>query len=233
MSPSPLFLDRADAGTQLAQLVKRELTDQQLSTLKPIVYALPRGGLPIAVPVARLLGCPLNIIVAKKITRPENPELAIGAVTADGYVLWSQHTGTGRLNLQQRDVALRQAQEKAQAQLAKLAPQQLHINPQGRLALLVDDGIATGMTMMTAVQSLRAKAPAMIGICAPVAPPDLIEALYQWADRVIVLATPQPFLSVSRFYRDFPQVEMSEAIFCLQEHHAWLAAQPTTLLDLS
>ncbi|MBD2042048.1 phosphoribosyltransferase [Microcoleus sp. FACHB-672] len=222
MSPSPLFCDRVDAGEKLAQLVVSEFNRAEIGS-KTIVYALPRGGLPVAAPIARLLKCPLDVILAKKITLPENPELAIGAVTADGHVLWSAQRGIRRLDFKLRETALLQAQTKAQDQLADLAPAQPGVSAQGAIAILVDDGIATGMTMATAAQALRAQQPAAIWICAPVAPPDLLESLHEWGDHVILLATPQPFLSVSRFYVEFPQVEMAEALICLQQHHAWLS----------
>lgn len=211
MIPTPLFRDRADAGEQLAEAVIRQLTeiDPDLRRIKPIVYALPRGGLPIAAPLAQRLGCPLDIIVAKKITRPENPELALGAVTADGEVLW----GRARLlRHRSRQTAQREAQAKAQGQLSQMASACPQVDPTGALALVVDDGIATGMTMAVAVQALRQRNLAQIWICVPVAPAELVEQISRWGDRLVVLATPDPFMSVSRFYEAFPQVEMSEAI---------------------
>lgn len=222
MSPSPLFCDRVDAGEKLAQLVVSQFNTDVEMGAKTIVYALPRGGLPVAAPIARLLKCPLDVILAKKITLPDNPELAIGAVTADGHVLWSGQRAIRRLDVKLRETALLQAQTKAQDQLADLAPAQPKVSPQGAIAILVDDGIATGMTMATAAEALRAQQPAAIWICAPVAPPDLLESLHKWGDRVFLLATPQPFLSVSRFYVEFPQVEMAEALSCLQQQNAGL-----------
>lgn len=211
MIPTPLFRDRADAGEQLAAAVIRQLTeiDPDLNRIKPIVYALPRGGLPIAAPLAQKLGCPLDIIVAKKITRPENPELALGAVTADGVVLWGRQR---ILRHQVRQTAQQEAQAKAQAQLSQMTSACPQVDPTGALALVVDDGIATGMTMAVAVQALRQRNLAQIWVCVPVAPGELVEQMRPWCDRLIVLATPDPFMSVSRFYEAFPQVEMSEAI---------------------
>jgi len=211
MIPAPLFRDRADAGEKLADAVIRQLTeiDSDLKRIKPIVYALPRGGLPIAAPLAQRLGCPLDIIVAKKITRPENPELALGAVTADGEVLWGRKR---LLRHHVRQMAQQEAQAKAQGQLSQMASACPQVDPTGALALVVDDGIATGMTMAVAVQALRQRNLAQIWICVPVAPPELVEEMRPWCDRLIVLATPHPFMSVSRFYEAFPQVEMSEAI---------------------
>ncbi len=180
-----------------------------------IVYALPRGGLAIAEPIARRLHCPLDVIVAKKITRVENPELAIGAVTADGHVLWLSPTRSHTLP-ETYELALQRAQKRAEVQWQQLAPYRPLVSPQGRIALIVDDGIATGMTMAAAAQALRSQHPAEIWICVPVAPPDILRQLQSWCDRVVVLAAPSPFYSVSRFYQQFPQVEMEEAIDCLQ-----------------
>ncbi len=217
----PLFSDRTNAGIDLAHAILPLIEQLNASgvSAQPIVYALPRGGLPVAAPVAQLLGCPLDIVVAKKITRPENPELAIGAVTADGYVLWSELKHLGKNNQNQWQQALERAKNKAEAQLAQLQPNCPPVNPAGAIAILIDDGIATGMTVAVAAQSLRAKHPAQVWICAPVAPPELPEWLQQWCDRTIILETPNPFLSVSRFYVEFPQVEIAEAQACLAQYH--------------
>lgn len=222
MTPAPLFCDRADAGEQLAAAILAQVTklDAAGVSIKPIVYALPRGGLPVAAPVARLLGCPLDIIVAKKITRPENPELSIGAVTADGHVLWSRQRS---LKARFREVVLREAKSKAQSQFALLAPACPQVNPEGALAILVDDGIATGMTISVAVQALRMRQPAQVWIASPVAPAELMETLTQWCDRSIILETPEEFLSVSRFYELFSQVELEEAMTYLQQQNEWLS----------
>ena len=227
MSPSPLFRDRQDAGEQLALAVLQELKQLQSETqapgfydvaVRPIVYGLPRGGLPVAAPVAQALGCPLDVVVAKKITRPENPELAIGAVTATGEVLWAKPKPLWGEQATY-EVALQRAYEKARQQMTHFAKARPGVNPQGAIAILIDDGIATGMTIATAAQALQTQHPAQIWICAPVAPPELIEWLEQWGDRVIVLETPDPFFSVSRFYADFPQVEFAEAIACLKNQN--------------
>lgn len=238
MPTFPLFRDRHEAGKQLAQVILAELSQLNESQrhAKPIVYALPRGGLPVAEPVARLLECPLDLVVAKKITWSDNPELAIGAVTADGHMIRSRYEPVTPENAELWKVALHQAQEKAQAQFTQLAVHHAALDPEdalvqnltGKIALLVDDGIATGMTIAVAAQALRARHPQSIWICAPVAPQKLLESLQQWGDRVIVLAAPDPFLSVSRFYEEFPQVEMEEAMACLLNQERWLNRSQTT-----
>jgi predicted phosphoribosyltransferase len=223
MTPFPLFRDRTDAGEQLAQEIYRTLrqtTDE--SKAVPIVYALPRGGLAVASPVARLLKCPLDIVVAKKISHPKNPELAIGAVTADGNVLWASDTPFRIQQSREGKIALMEACNKAQSQQIQLSPACPQVNPQGAIAILVDDGIATGMTIAVAAQALRAQHPAAVWLCTPVAPPSLLPWLQQWGDRIIVLETPEPFLSVSRFYAEFPQVEIESALVSLEEQNEWL-----------
>ena len=218
---TPLFENRADAGEKLAAAVQAELEKLHLTAkdaVKPIVYALPRGGLPIALPIARLLGCPLDVVVAKKITRPDHLEYAIGAVTADGHVLWQKQK---QQNLRWQKLALQEAQSNAHSLLANLSPGRPNVSAAGALAILVDDGIATGMTMAVAAQALRALQPLALWICVPVAPQDLVESLEEMSDRAIVLETPDPFYSVSRFYAEFPQVETAEALVCLQRQIEW------------
>ncbi|MBD2460061.1 phosphoribosyltransferase [Oscillatoria sp. FACHB-1407] len=218
MAEFPLFHDRHDAGHQLAQAVLAELASlgRIQASAQPIVYALPKGGLPIAEPLAQLLHCPLDVVVAKKVTRPENPELAIGAVTADGHVIRSRQECFMQLDNGTWRSALQQAQTKAQEQLTQFESVRPQVKPQGAIAILVDDGIATGMTMAVAARALRAKRPARILICAPVAPKHMVQSLEHWGDRVIILASPESFFSVSRFYGEFHQVEMEEALECMK-----------------
>lgn len=221
MFSNPFFDDRADAGEKLAEAVADELGKLNLTAqnaVKPIVYALPRGGLPVAVPVARRLGCALDVVVAKKITRPDNLELAIGAATADGHVIWQKQN---QPNLRLQKSALQQAQNSAQSLLADLASGQPNVSAAGSLAILVDDGIATGMTVAVAAKALLSQQPAAVWICAPVAPLDLMGFLAKMGDKAIILETPHPFYSVSRFYAQFPQVETAEALLCLLQQTEW------------
>lgn len=220
MLPSILFSDRHSAGEQLAQAIEAQLEQIRSEgvSAKPIVYALPRGGLPVAAPVAAQLGCILDIIVAKKITLPEDPELAIGAVTAEGDPIWANRLPlpSAHPKLQQ---ALQEARERASAQYKQLAAANSHLSPQeaiaqrakGEIAIAIDDGIATGMTIAAAVKALRVHKPAQIWIATPVAPLVLMKFLRGLCDRAIVLSTPLEFFSVSRFYKDFPQVELEVA----------------------
>ena len=225
MLPLVLFADRDSAGEQLAQAIEAQLEQIRSEgvSAKPIVYALPRGGLPVAAPVAAKLGCALDIIVAKKISLPEDPELAIGAVTAGGAPIWADRLPLppAHPKLQQ---ALQEARTKAATQYKQLAASNSDLSPQeaiakgaqGAIAIVIDDGIATGMTIAAATKALRVHKPAQIWIATPVAPLVLMKFLRGLCDRAIVLSTPLEFFSVSRFYKEFPQVEMDVACSFLQ-----------------
>ncbi len=219
---NPLFQNRQTAGEELARAIHTQLNKQAVeSGLKPklIVYALPRGGLPVALPVARLLDSPLKIEVAKKIGHPQNEELAIGAVTASGSIIWSDN----RLfrfrfdSREKRQASVNAAIDCAKSLEVRLAPACPQLNIEGYTIILVDDGVATGMTMAVAATALRKLKPAQIWLCTPVAPFKLIPWLHKWGEQVIVLATPKSFLSVSNFYVEFPQIETPEALECLQQ----------------
>ncbi|QFS43591.1 phosphoribosyltransferase [Nostoc sphaeroides] len=220
MSHTPLFADRTHAGEELAQVIHDVLTQQTIdSGVKPvpIVYALPRGGVPVAAPIARLLDCPLTIVVAKKISHPENPELAIGAVTTFGNVLWTeQKLFRVKHDARWREVALNKAINLAKSLEALLIPACPQVNAENATLILVDDGIATGMTIAVAATALKTLSPAAVWLCTPVAPQTLLPWLEQWGDRTIVLKTPEPFWSVSNFYAQFPQVDTLEVLAYLQ-----------------
>ena len=222
MIVNPPFRDRQDAGAQLAQAVLQDLDALGWLPAHPdsesVVYGLPRGGVISALPLAEALHCPLDVVIAKKITLPDNAELAIGAVTADGQVLRARRQLFG-LETEAWKTARAAAWQRALEQRQQFDAVTPHISPTGRLAVLVDDGIATGMTVVAAARSLWAKRPAKLLICAPVAPPQVVQRLQQWCDRMILLYTPVEFYSVSQFYQTFPQVEMAEAIACLQTYN--------------
>ncbi len=213
-----LFANRAVAGQQLAEAVYQELHRVSSGSTLPrcIVYALPRGGLPIAAPIATRLNCPLDLVVAKKITELSNPELALGAVTAEGQVIWYDSMAT--IDPHSREQMVQRTLTKAKSLEVQLAPGRPQVDPHGAIALLVDDGIATGMTMAVAVEALRHKGVAQVWIAVPVAPEKMVSILNRWADRAIVLATPEPFYSVSRFYAEFPQVSVETALDILIQH---------------
>ncbi len=204
-----LFENRLDGGIQLAKLIDK-LVKNSPNQPSPVVYALPRGGLPVGEAIANRLECPLSVLVSKKISLPSNPELAMGAITAEGDTIWTSYLD----NVTQPELiqAKEKAYQKARQQWDLFAPLCSKINCQGAIAILADDGIATGMTIAAAAMSLKKHHPQAIWIAAPVAPPHISEELRPWCDRVIVIKTPDPFFSVSRFYVDFPQLSDQEAL---------------------
>ncbi|MEC4986180.1 MAG: phosphoribosyltransferase family protein [Oscillatoria sp. PMC 1068.18] len=228
MSTITIYRNRLHAGEQLGEVILPEINKLRSkgNQVQPIVYALPRGGIPVAFPVAQQLSCPLDIIVAKKITLPKNPELAIGAVSSEGKVLWSNSGLYRQKSSQELKTAQQEAETKAKAQLELFADYLPQVDPRGAIAIIIDDGIATGMTIAVAAQAAKAKKPAQVWICTPVAPKELIPHVKKWGTRAIILETPDPFFSVSRFYIEFPQTSSEEAIAYLNQHNQRLSYVP-------
>jgi len=227
LSQTILFTDRFSAGEQLAQLVSQEISQGSNRAISPIVYALPRGAIPVAIPVARKLKCPLDIIVAKKITTFSNRELAIGAVTTDGNVLWSSPKLLKRISCDLLNESRSLALEKALTQESQFASYRPQVNAEGDPAIIIDDGIATGMTILAAAEAIKANhQTAQVWIASPVAPRSLLPELNQSCNRLFILETPSPFLSVSRFYLHFDQVTTSSALDYLQQYNQQFSAAP-------
>ncbi|MFW6359657.1 MAG: phosphoribosyltransferase [Chroococcales cyanobacterium] len=216
-----LYEDRLQAGELLATEIAAGLEGVELATR---VYGLPRGGIPVAFPVAQRLNCPLEVLAAKKIALPSNPELALGAITPDGTTVWTKSSFLNRKNPQELEKAREEAYQSAIALQEQFNPHCPRLAVENTIVIIVDDGIATGMTMMTAVKALGKQNPAQIWVAAPVAPPGMKEKFEQSRDafgsvfdlRAIILQTPDPFFNVGRFYKKFSQISTAEAISYLQ-----------------
>ena len=207
------FADRDDAGNRLAAKVAHlNLTD-------PVVLALPRGGVPVAVPVARALGAPLDLVMVRKIGAPGHTELAAGAVVdgAAHQVVWNDSVLRG-LGLEPAELQpavenqLALIENRRALYLGGRAP----VPVRGRDVVVSDDGIATGATIRAALKGLAQAGAAGITLAVPVAPRDTLSALKQLVDRVICLTTPEPFLAVGQQYRRFDQVTDSEVVEILR-----------------
>lgn len=198
------FSTRRAAGQELgAELARLDLKD-------PIVLALPRGGVPVGYEVAQRLGAPLDVLVVRKVGAPGQPELAVGAVgrgvtVSDEEALsfldvpWGTFEATAareRKEVERRERAFREGRP----------PLELH----GRTAILVDDGLATGSTMLAAVGVARRLGASQVIVAVPVAARQAIERLEQQADRVVSLLTPEPFSAVGYWYEDFTQTDDEE-----------------------
>lgn len=209
---APSFRDREDAGTRLAE----RLTGWRGADV--LVLGIPRGGVPVAAAVAHALGADLDVLVARKLGSPVSAELAIGAVTADGNRFVNdamvRELGVSAAYLERvtkqelAEAARREQRFRGGAEPAPVA---------GRTVILVDDGLATGATMIAAARSARARKPARLVIAVPVGSSEACAVLQREADEVVCLATPDPFWAVGLYYRDFGQTEDAEVERLLRE----------------
>jgi putative phosphoribosyl transferase len=187
---------------------------------QPLVFALPRGGVPVGAEIAKALGAPLDVVFVRKIGAPDQPELAVGAV-ADGsepeIVLNTELVGT--LGLGEAYIAAATARELATIERRRRAWAELRpdVSPAGRAVIVVDDGVATGMTMQAALRQLRRQMPARLIAAAPVASREAAAMLEREADQVVCLSIPRRFGSVGAFYRSFLQVSDEEVVALLKE----------------
>ncbi|GAB2499781.1 phosphoribosyltransferase [Nocardiopsis aegyptia] len=207
-----VFRDRGEAGGRLAGAVA------ELEPERPLVLALPRGGLPVAEHVAQALGAPLDVIVVRKIGAPGNPEAAIGATTAEGPPLFDKRVLVA-LGVTEGDLAGRVADAQAEARRRVAAYRGDAPEPEieGRDIIVVDDGLATGMSALAAVSEVRERAAASsVVLAVPVGAPDAVTALEEVCDRVVCLSTPPDFRAVSLWYDRFPQVDDAEVRRILQ-----------------
>ena len=195
-----MFKDRNDAGRQLAEKLA------QYRGQDAVVLALPRGGVVVGREIAKTLGLPLDIVVTRKIGHPNNPEYAIGAVDNMGATILNDAEAATVNQAWLADEIKREIQE-AMRRVKEYRGNRKPIVISGKTALIVDDGIATGLTMRLAVRSVRAQNPARTVVAVPVAPVETINDLRREADEVIVLEPPEKFLgAVGAHYIEFEQV---------------------------
>ena len=208
------FQDRVVAGRLLGARVAA------LHPANPVVLALPRGGVPVALEVARALDAPLDLLLVRKIGVPWQPELAVAAVMdgAEPVVVVEPHVqaeaGVKQSYIEQRaQEELAEIERRRRTYLADRAP----VPVTGRTAIVVDDGIATGTTMRAALRGLRRRNPARLVLAVPVAPPDTIDDLRREVDDVVCLAQPSFFGAIGYFYIDFHQLSDDEVIQLMRQ----------------
>jgi putative phosphoribosyl transferase len=210
------FTNRASAGRLLA----RELL--KLDLRAPVVYALPRGGLPVAFEVAEALKAPLDIVLVRKIGVPWQRELAAGAIADDAQNLVFNKDVIAEAGMQRRQVEeaakveIREIERRRALYLAGRSP----VEVKGREAIIVDDGIATGATVEAAIMAVRRREPSRVIVATPVAPPDTVAELKALANDVVCLATPEPFFAISAHYDDFRQLTDQDVVDVLRQAHS-------------
>ncbi|PKO25176.1 MAG: phosphoribosyl transferase [Betaproteobacteria bacterium HGW-Betaproteobacteria-8] len=205
-----MFHDRNEAARKLAAKL------QAYKGKQPLVLAIPRGAVPMAKIIADDLEGSYDVVLVRKLRAPINPELAIGSVDESGWTYIADHAAsTGA------DSAYIEAEKQHQLAVirqrrAQYTPIRAPEDPAGRVVIVVDDGLATGATMISALHGLRNRKPARLICAVPVAPPDTLNKVAELADEVVCLAAPENFMAVGQFYAYFPQVDDDEVMQILQ-----------------
>lgn len=215
------FHDRHDAGRRLAPLVA------ELGLVRPVVLALPRGGVPVAFEVARRLQAPLDVFVARKIGAPQQPELGIGAVAEAGGIVVDEVAvrALGITATMLDDLAAR-ATEELVRRVREYRGERLLPVLTDRHVVLVDDGIATGVMAEAALRALRQSGPARLVLAVPIGPPDTVARLGAVADEVVSVVTTERLLSVGHWYEDFTQTTDAEVHRLIAEGTSPAEEQP-------
>jgi predicted phosphoribosyltransferase len=200
------FRDRSDAATQLAAALAG------FRGKNPLVLAIPRGAVPMGKVLADKLQGELDIVLVRKLPAPGSPEFAVGAVDESGWAYiapYAREVGADAGYLEQEKA---RQMETLRKRRAEYTPHREAHDAAGRIAIVVDDGLATGATMIAALHAVRARKPARLVCAVPVAAPDSLEKVRPYADEVVCLAAPPEFHAVSQFYGSFPQVEDEEVM---------------------
>lgn len=208
-----LFRNRTDAGLRLAELLV------SLDLESPLVLALPRGGVPVAAPVADRLGCELDVLLVRKIGHPRQPELALGAIGESGVTFINQEL-VERLGVEA--AAIEPVVERERVELLRRAKLYRAGRPAteiaGREVVIVDDGIATGSTVLAAIKVARQAGAKKVIVATPVAPPEVAGLLVETIDELVVVETPRSLGAVGQFYQDFSQTTDEEVLALLESH---------------
>jgi predicted phosphoribosyltransferase len=208
-----MFNDREEAGWMLVE----RLRGQHL--VRPLVLAIPRGGVEVGAALARGLGAELDVVLARKLRAPQQPELALGAVTETGEVHLN-HFAAAMTDAGDAYIEAERRRQLAEIERRRAAIRAVRPRAEitGRTVIVTDDGIATGATMLAALHTVRAAGPRELIVAVPVGSAERIAALGPWCDRVVCLLEPEAFWAVGQFYRNFEQVEDDRVLELLRDY---------------
>ncbi|MDD2919552.1 phosphoribosyltransferase family protein [Rhodoferax sp.] len=206
-----MFQDRDEAAHRLADQLKAYRGKH------PLILAIPRGGVPMAKIIADQLAGELDVVLVRKLRAPQQPELAIGSVDESGWTYLADDARAYGGSADYIEAEKRDQMATIRQRRAQYTPIRPPISPAGRIVIVIDDGLATGATMISALHGLRTMKPAKLICAVPVAPPDTLVKVVDLADEVVCLEAPDFFQAVGQFYRDFPQVDDDEVINILRQ----------------
>lgn len=205
-----MFYDRNEAALQLAERLK------DYKGMNPLILAIPRGAVPMAKIIADKLSGSYDVVLVRKLRAPHYSELAIGSVDESGWTYIADFAASTGADAEYIKAEKQAQMETIRKRRAQYTPIRAPVDPAGRIVIVIDDGLATGATMISALHGLRNSQPAKLICAVPVSPPDTLRKVAELADEVVCLDAPSDFQAVGQFYMHFPQVEDEEVIEILQ-----------------
>ncbi len=204
-----MFANRIAAARKLVEALS-DYRDKN-----PLILAIPRGAVPMAKLIAEQLKGEMDVVLVRKLRAPGNPEFAIGSIDESGWIYLTEYAQQVGADQDYINAEVTEQAKIIRQRRTQYTPERPPIGPAGRIVIIIDDGLATGSTMIAALHALRNQKPAELVCAIPVAPPETLRKLQDKADRIVCLSSSDNFCAVGQFYTDFPQVTDEEVIACL------------------